>query len=245
MIIIPAIDLKGGRCVRLKQGRMDDDTVYSESPAEVARKWEAGGAGLIHIVDLDGAIEGEPVNLKAIEEIVASVYVPVEVGGGIRDRETALNFLAMKEVKRIILGTVAHEDPGFVRALAKEFPGRVAVGIDAKDGRVATKGWINLTDVSAASLAKDFENAGVAAIIYTDISRDGMLTGPNVEATVELAASVNIPVIASGGMSGIEDIRALKEAEASRGVELEGVIIGKALYSGAIELSRAVSIAEE
>ncbi len=241
MIIIPAIDLKGGSCVRLKQGRMDDDTVYTEPPAEVAGRWEAGGAGLIHVVDLDGAIGGEPANLSAIKEIISAVNIPIEIGGGIRDRATAEKYLAYPEVKRIILGTIAHEDPEFVKALAGEHPGRIAVGIDAKDGKVATKGWVNVTDVTATELAKAFEDAGVACIIYTDISRDGMLTGPNVGATMNLAEAVKIPVIASGGMSTIDDVKEFKKAELGRGVRLEGIIVGKALYSGSIDLKDAIS----
>ncbi len=240
MIIIPAIDLKGGKAVRLEQGEMDRDTVYSDSPAEMAMKWEEGGAALIHLVDLDGAIDGKPANLSVIEEIVETVQTPVEIGGGIRDRATAEAYLKMAAVERIILGTIAHEDPDFVKGLAGEHPGRIAVGIDAKGGFVATKGWVNVTDVRATDLAKSFEDAGVACIIYTDIARDGMLVGPNVEATIDLAASIDIPVIASGGVGSIDCIRALNKAQHERKVHLEGVIVGKALYSGAIDLRRAI-----
>jgi phosphoribosylformimino-5-aminoimidazole carboxamide ribotide isomerase len=245
MIIIPAIDLKGNRCVRLKQGRMDDETVYNDDPADVARRWAASGARLIHLVDLDGAINGAPANFSAIERIIGATNSEVEIGGGIRDEETAGKYLALKKVRRIILGTVAQERPEFVKSLAGKHPGRIAVGIDAKDGFVAVRGWVDVTKEKASELAKRLEGAGVAAIIYTDISRDGMLKGPNVKATIDLAASIKIPVVASGGMSSMDDVTALVNAEKERGVKLEGVIVGKALYSGRIDLAEAIRVVEK
>ncbi len=237
MIIIPAIDVKDSKCVRLAQGRMDAVTVYSEDPQSIALKWAEGGAELIHIVDLDGAIEGNAKNLGVIKDIVAASPVPVQIGGGIRDLKTAEAYLSLDGVKRIILGTAAHSDPAFLAVLVKEYPGRIAVGIDAKDGLVAIKGWVDVTDQTAMELAKRLEGGGVSCIIYTDISRDGMLTGPNVEATSALAEAISIPVIASGGVSTIKDIESYKDTE------LEGIIIGKALYSGDIDLRDAVNTA--
>jgi phosphoribosylformimino-5-aminoimidazole carboxamide ribotide isomerase len=237
LIIFPAIDIKGGRCVRLTQGRMDAETVYSNEPWEVARKWEALGAEVIHLVDLDGAVEGNAKNLGVIEKITNSVNVPVQIGGGIRDEKTAEAYLSNKLVKRIIIGTAAIENPALVTALTAKYPGRVAVGIDAKDGMVAIKGWVTVTGQKATELAKTLEGAGVSCIIYTDISRDGMLTGPNVAATREMAESINIPVVASGGISSLKDI------ESYRGVPLEGIIVGKALYSGNLDLKEAIRTA--
>ncbi len=238
MIIFPAIDIKGGRCVRLTQGRMDAETVYSDEPWEVAKKWASLGAEVIHLVDLDGAVEGNPKNLGVVEKITASVNVPVQIGGGIRDEKTAEAYLANPRIKRIIIGTAAIENPSLVTALTARHPGRVAVGIDAKDGFVAIKGWVTVTAQKATDLAKKLEGAGVACIIYTDISRDGMLTGPNVAATREMAESVNIPVVASGGISSLKDI------ESYRGVPLEGIIVGKALYSGNLGLAEAIRAAK-
>ncbi len=237
MIVIPAIDIKGGRCVRLRQGRMDDETVYSEDPVGVAKRWEAAGARLIHIVDLDAAVTGRPVNYDTIAAIASSTDVPVQVGGGIRDASTATRYLDLKGVKRIIIGTAAFEDERFVKELAGCYPGRVAVGIDAKDGRVAIKGWVEVTGMDAVELALRLEDSGAACIIYTDISKDGMLAGPNVEATRRLVDSVSIPVVASGGVSSIKDVEELRKIGA------EGVIIGKALYSGTIELEQAIEAA--
>lgn len=239
MIIIPAIDLKGGRCVRLTQGRMDAETVYSTNPAEVALRWEAAGASLIHLVDLDGAVEGNAKNLEVIKDIVRAVKTPVQVGGGIRDMRTAALYLDTVGVRRVIVGTAALTTPGFIEELGAKYPGRVVVGIDAKDGRVAIKGWVEVTDERASALAKRLEGAGAACIIYTDIARDGMLNGPNVAATKELAESVNIPVIASGGISSIKDI------ESYAGVPLEGIIVGKALYAGNFELKDAIAAARK
>ena len=237
MIIFPAIDIKGGRCVRLTQGRMDAETVYSNEPWEVARKWASLGAEVIHLVDLDGAVEGNAKNLGVIEKITSAVDVPVQIGGGIRDEKTAEAYLSNPKVKRIIIGTAAIENPALVTALTARYPGRVAVGIDAKDGMVAIKGWVTVTGQKATELAKGLEGAGVACIIYTDISRDGMLTGPNVGATREMAESVNIPVVASGGISSLKDI------ESYKGVPLEGIIVGKALYSGDLDLTEAIRTA--
>ncbi len=237
MIILPAIDIKDGRCVRLTQGRMDAETVYSNDPTEVARKWETLGAGIIHLVDLNGAIEGSAMNFDVIKRIKESVSIPVQIGGGIRDERTAAVYLEEVGVKRVIIGTAAYEDPEFLKSLTRRYPGRIAVGIDAKDGRVAIKGWVTVTDERAVTLARRLEGIGVASIIYTDISRDGMLSGPNVEATREMAEAVDIPVIASGGISSIKDI------ESYKGVPLEGIIIGKALYAGSIDLKDAVAAA--
>lgn len=237
MLIIPAIDIKGGACVRLTMGRMDAETVYSTDPVEVARRWEAAGAQLIHLVDLDGAIAGTPSNYKVIERMACAVNCQVQIGGGIRGERTAQSYLNIKNVRRIILGTAAVENPALLAALAKKYPGRLAAGIDAKDGFVAIKGWVDVTDKRASQLATELEGKGISCIIYTDISRDGMLKGPNVKATCELAASVNIPVVASGGVSSINDVKAYV------GSGVEGVIIGKALYTGAINLEEAIKAA--
>ncbi len=237
MLIIPAIDIKDRRCVRLTQGRMDAETVYSNDPKEVALKWQSLGAKLIHLVDLNGAIEGSAKNFDVIKGIIEVIKVPVQIGGGIRDERTAEKYLSLPGVKRIIIGTAAYEDPEFLKGLTRRYPGRIAVGIDAKDGHVAIKGWVTVTDESAVDLAKRLEGAGVSSIIYTDISRDGMLKGPNVEATKEIADSVSIPVIASGGISSKKDIGSYK------GVKIEGIIIGKALYSGDLDLKEAIEAA--
>ncbi len=237
MIIIPAIDIKDGRCVRLTQGRMDEETVYSNDPAEVAMRWEAAGAQMIHLVDLDGAVEGQAKNLDIIKNIRSSVKCGLQIGGGIRAGRTADDYLSFESVKRIIIGTAAFEDEKFVKHLFKKYPGRVAVGIDAKDGFVAIKGWIKITDMSAIDLAKKVEKLGAACIIYTDISRDGTLLGPNVEATKKMAASVSIPVIASGGISSLKDI------ESYMGSGIEGIIVGKALYAGRLDLKEAIKLA--
>ncbi|MFQ5442067.1 MAG: 1-(5-phosphoribosyl)-5-[(5-phosphoribosylamino)methylideneamino]imidazole-4-carboxamide isomerase [Thermodesulfobacteriota bacterium] len=237
MVIIPAVDIKDGRCVRLIQGKADAVTVYSEDPLQAALKWARNGAELIHVVDLDGAFEGRPVNFDLIKGITGAVGVPLQVGGGIRDLSVAERYLGLPGVKRVIIGTVALRDPEFVKGLAGKNPGRVAVGIDAKDGLVAIKGWTDVTEQRAADLAARLEGAGVAALIYTDISRDGTLTGPNVVATEALARSVNIPVIASGGISCIDDIRSYA------GKKIEGIIIGKALYAGAVDLKEAIETA--
>lgn len=238
MLIIPAIDIKNGKCVRLTQGKMDAETVYSENPLEVAKRWEENGARLIHLVDLDGAIEGTPKNQDIIKKIAGSIKIPVEIGGGIRDLKVIRDYLGTKTVQRVIIGTIAQENPAFTEKACKLFPGRIAVGIDAKDGIVATRGWAKVTQERAIDMAKRLEGLGVSCIIYTDIARDGMLTGPNVKATKEMAHAVNIPVIASGGMSSVKDIESFK------GVNLEGIIIGKALYTGDIDLKEAIEAAD-
>ncbi len=238
MLIIPAIDIKNGKCVRLTQGRMDAETVYSENPVEIAKRWEDSGAKLIHIVDLDGAVEGIPKNQNIIKNIIKSIKTPVEIGGGIRDTEIIKDYLGIKGVKRVIIGTVAQENAEFVEEACRRFPGSIAAGIDAIDGMVATRGWIKVTNEKAVNLAKRLEELGVSCIIYTDIARDGMLTGPNAKATKEMAHAVNIPVIASGGMSSVKDIEDFKN------VKLEGIIIGKALYTGDIDLKEAIEVAE-
>ncbi|MBI5191498.1 MAG: 1-(5-phosphoribosyl)-5-[(5-phosphoribosylamino)methylideneamino]imidazole-4-carboxamide isomerase [Nitrospirae bacterium] len=237
MIVIPAIDLKEGNCVRLLQGRMEDATVYSESPGGQAKAFEDTGAELIHVVDLNGAFDGRPRNLDSIREIIAAVKVPIEVGGGIRDLAT-IDLLLGMGVSRVILGTAALEVPGLVVLACKKHPGRIVAGIDAKDGMVAVRGWGDVSKVKVFDLAKKMEDAGVRAIIYTDISRDGMLTGHNVEATLRLAEFVSVPIIASGGVKDMDDIKALAAIE-DKGIE--GVITGKAIYTGSLDLAEAIA----
>ena len=237
MILYPAIDLKDGQCVRLYKGEMDRATVFSDDPAAQARAFEEAGCEWLHLVDLNGAFAGEPVNAGAVEAILGAISVPAQLGGGIRDMATIERWLS-RGLARVILGTVAVEDPALVREAARAFPGQVAVGIDARGGRVATRGWAEETDVQATDLARSFEDAGVAAIIYTDIERDGAMQGPNVEATAALARAVSIPVIASGGVSSLDDLLALKNC----GAPLDGVISGRALYDGAIDLPRALAV---
>jgi phosphoribosylformimino-5-aminoimidazole carboxamide ribotide isomerase len=241
MILYPAIDLKDGQAVRLKQGRFDDVTVYFEDPLEAAQKWIAAGAQWLHVVDLNGAMEGKPVNTAAIERIMQGVDVPVQIGGGIRSQEIAEIYLTLG-AGRIVLGTKAMEEPELITTLNKAFPGLVAVGIDAKDGKVAVRGWKETGTEEAIDLARRLEDSGAACIIYTDISRDGMLTGPNFEATQIMAQTVKIPVIASGGISGIEDIKRLKGME-SEGVA--GAILGRSIYEGTLDLKEALEIAGE
>jgi len=213
---------------------MEDETVYSEDPLDIAKRWEEAGAEIIHLVDLDAAIEGRLVNFDIIKRIAGSVEVPVQIGGGIRDTGSAEAYLAIDNVARVIIGTAAYSNPEFVAELSAKYPGRVAVGVDAKDGFVAIKGWVEVTKTDAIELAKRLEEAGAAAVIYTDISKDGMLEGPNFEATKRLADSVGMPVIASGGVSKLEDIIKLKDTGAT------SVIVGKALYSGNIDLKEAL-----
>jgi phosphoribosylformimino-5-aminoimidazole carboxamide ribotide isomerase len=235
MILYPAIDLKDGQCVRLLRGEMDAATVFGDDPAAQAAAFQAAGCQWLHLVDLNGAFAGTPVNAKAVEAILARVTVPAQLGGGIRDMATIAMWLE-KGLARVILGTVAVENPQLVRDAAKAFPGQVAVGIDARKGFVATKGWATETTIQATDLARSYEDAGVAAIIYTDIDRDGAMQGPNTEATEALARSVTIPVIASGGVSSITDLIALRDT----GV-IAGAISGRALYDGAIDLGAALS----
>jgi phosphoribosylformimino-5-aminoimidazole carboxamide ribotide isomerase len=236
--LIPAIDLLGGRCVRLTQGRYDEATVYGEDPAEVAARFCAHPIRRLHVVDLDGAKAGRPVNRAAIGAILAEAKgVPVQLGGGLRTQAAVEESLALG-LDRVILGTAALRDPALVREAARRFPGRIAVGIDARDGRVAAQGWLEASDVETIDLARRFEDAGVAALIHTDIARDGMLAGPNLEASAALASAVDIPVIVSGGVSSLDDVR--------RAVSLVGVagaIVGRALYTGAVDLARALEVA--
>ena len=234
MILYPAIDLKDGQCVRLLKGEMDAATVFSDDPAAQARAFQDAGAEWVHLVDLNGAFAGEPVNAGAVEAILAALDVPTQLGGGIRDMATIEAWLT-KGLSRVILGTVAVENPDLVREAAKAFPGQVAVGLDAREGRVATRGWAEETNIQVTDLAREFEDAGIAAIIYTDINRDGAMGGPNIPATEALARAVDLPVIASGGVSSMADLLALK----ATGV-ISGAISGRALYDGAIDLSSAL-----
>lgn len=237
MILYPAIDLKDGNAVRLIKGEMDQATIFNDDPAAQAAEFVDAGCDWLHLVDLNGAFAGEPVNAAPVEAILERCKVPAQLGGGIRDMATIERWLS-KGLARVILGTVAVENPSLVREAARAFPGQVAVGIDARNGRVATKGWAEETDVMVTDLARSFEDAGVAAIIYTDINRDGAMQGPNVEATAALANAVSIPVIASGGVSSLDDLIALRDC----GAPLNGAISGRALYDGAIDLSAALSL---
>lgn len=238
MILFPAIDLKDGNCVRLLRGEMDQATVFNTDPAEQARSFQAQGFRWLHLVDLNGAFAGRPVNAEAVEAILAAVEMPVQLGGGIRDMATIEGWLA-RGVRRVILGTVALRDPALVKEACRAFPGRIVVGIDARGGYVAVEGWAETSDMRALELALRFEDAGVAAIVYTDIERDGALRGVNVEATTDLAFALTTPVIASGGVSGIDDLRALKEREDAG---IEGVICGRALYDGRIDPASALRL---
>ena len=237
MLIIPAIDLKEGKCVRLEQGLMDKATVYSDDPATTARHWESQGAEILHVVDLDGAFAGVPKNLDAIKAIRAAIKIPIEVGGGIRDMATIKTLVSIG-IDRIILGTAAIENPAFVQEACNAFPGKIIVGIDARDGMVAIKGWAEVTKVQAIDLAKQMQEHGVIAVIYTDIKRDGMLSGPNIEATQALARALHIPVIASGGVHTMKDIENLLVIRYSG---VSGVITGKAIYSGSLDLKEAIT----
>jgi len=238
MILFPAIDLKDGECVRLKLGDMDQATVFNDDPAAQAEKFEDQGFEYLHIVDLNGAFAGKPVNGAAVDAILAAISIPAQLGGGIRDMATIEAWLE-KGISRVILGTVAVNEPDLVKQACRAFPGRIAVGIDARGGKVAVEGWAQNSEMSVIDLASIFEFAGVAAIIYTDIDRDGILQGLNLEATAQLANAISIPVIASGGLASIEDIRALMRPEYSM---LEGVISGRALYDGRLDPSQALCL---
>lgn len=238
MILFPAIDLKEGKCVRLQQGDMARATIFNHDPAQQAAQFEAQGFRYLHIVDLDGAFAGAPVNAAPVERILEAVSMPVQLGGGIRDIGRVEDWLE-KGITRVILGTAAVRDPAFVREAARRFPGRVAVGLDAKDGRVAVEGWAETSDLTALELAQRFEDAGVAAIIYTDIARDGLLKGLNMEATIALAEAISIPVIASGGLASLDDVKALMEPRAAK---LEGAITGRALYDGRLDPRAALAL---
>ena len=238
MLIIPAVDIKSGKCVRLVQGRKDEETVFSDDPAAMARKWEQAGAELIHVIDLDGAFEKSPQNIDAVKNILRTVDAPIQLGGGIRDEQTALTFLEMG-VQKVIIGTEAIKNPEWVERLADRFADRVIVGIDARNGLVSIEGWTEDTRIRAVDLAKRFENCGIAAINFTDIHRDGMQSGPNIEETRKLAEAIDIPVVASGGVATIKDIQNLLPLES---VGVIGVITGKALYSGTLTFSEALAL---
>jgi phosphoribosylformimino-5-aminoimidazole carboxamide ribotide isomerase len=237
MILYPAIDLKDGQCVRLLRGDMERSTVFGDDPAAQARTFAEAGCRWLHVVDLNGAFAGKPVNGPAVSAILGAVKVPIQLGGGIRNRETIELWLD-KGIARVILGTAALKEPDLVKAAARDHPGRIAIGIDARGGRVATEGWAETSFMTASELAQRFEDAGVAAVIYTDIDRDGAMQGPNVAASAALARAVRIPVIASGGISSLDDLRALKTC----GADLDGAITGRALYEGRIDLTEAVDL---
>ncbi|MGB2680812.1 MAG: 1-(5-phosphoribosyl)-5-[(5-phosphoribosylamino)methylideneamino]imidazole-4-carboxamide isomerase [Candidatus Competibacter sp.] len=240
MLLIPAIDLKDGKCVRLRQGRMEDSTVFSDDPVAMAARWVESGARRLHLVDLNGAFAGQPVNAQVVRRIAETFPdLPIQVGGGIREEQTVESYLDAG-VQFVIIGTKAVQEPHFVSDLCLEYPGHIIVGLDAKDGRVAVNGWSKLSKHNVIELAQTFERYGVEAIVYTDISRDGMMQGVNVEATVRLARAISIPVIASGGVSTLDDVRALCAVEQEG---IMGAIIGRALYDGAIDLAAAQQIA--
>lgn len=238
MIIIPAVDIRNGKCVRLVQGRKEDETVFADDPAAMAEKWARAGAELIHVIDLDGAFEKGPRNLAAIRKILQTVDTPIQVGGGIRNEQTVRRFLDMG-VARVIIGTEAIHHPEFVERVSRIYPGRIVVGIDARKGLVAIEGWTETTRIKAVDLARRFENCGVAAVNFTDIYRDGMQTGPNIEETRRLAEAIDIPVVASGGVATIRDIYDLLPLEA---VGVTGIITGKALYSGTLDFKEALRV---
>ena len=239
MLLIPAIDLKNGQCVRLRQGRMDDVTVFSTDPVSVAKRWADEGAERLHVVDLDGAVKGAPVSLRVVEQIAAAIQIPVQVGGGIRDEETVQRYLDAG-VAYVIIGTKAVNTPHFLHDLCLEYPRHIIVGLDAKDGRVALNGWAKITHHDVVEMAQHCERDGVEAIIYTDIGRDGMMSGFNAESTQRLAQAVKTPVIASGGVSSIEDIHRLKELEPDG---VSGAVIGRALYEGGLSLKDCLKAA--
>lgn len=237
MLVIPAVDIRGGFCVRLIQGRKTDETIYSEDPSAMAKKWESEGAAFLHVVDLDGAFEGEPRNLKAIREIMGAVSIPVEVGGGIRTMDAIAKILSLG-VERVILGTRAAMDPEFVKEALERFDARrIVAGIDAHNGLVSTEGWTKRTDIDAVSLALQMKDTGVIRVIYTDVQRDGMLTGPNITGTRRLAIESKLKIILSGGISSLDDVRRVARLEADG---IEGMIIGKALYEGRLLLTEVI-----
>lgn len=238
MIFFPAIDLKDGACVRLLRGEMDAATVFNDNPGAQAAAFEAQGAEYLHVVDLNGAFAGQPVNADAVASILGAVNMPVQLGGGIRSLATIENWLTAG-IRRVILGTIALTDPDLVRKACKAFPGQVAIGIDAKDGFVATEGWAEVSEMPALELARRFEDAGAAAIIHTDIARDGAMQGPNLAASLELAGAVSVPVIVSGGVSSMDDIRAIAAADSGK---LEGVISGRAVYDGQVDVAEATRL---
>jgi phosphoribosylformimino-5-aminoimidazole carboxamide ribotide isomerase len=239
VIVIPAIDLKDGRCVRLRQGRLDEETVYSQDPAEVARRWESEGARVLHVVDLNGAVEGVPRNRAAVESILKAVKIPVQVGGGIRDLATVEAYLSAG-AERVVLGTAVVQDTALLEETARRFPGRVIVGVDAKGGRVAVRGWTAVADQEATDFVGRVAGLAVYAVIYTDIARDGMLEGPNLDALRRMAAVCPVPLIASGGITRTEDLRQLR----ALGPKVIGAIVGKALYEGRIALRAAMAAAD-
>lgn len=241
MILFPAIDLKDGQCVRLIRGLMEEATVFNDDPADQARAFEKAGFEYLHLVDLNGAFEGKPVNAAAVEEILKTISIPAQLGGGIRDLATIEAWLT-KGIARVIIGTAAVKNPALVIEACKLFPGRIAVGLDAKDGLVATEGWADVSELTVLEMANRFENAGVAAIIYTDIERDGVLKGLNMPATVALANAISIPVIASGGLSSMADIKALIDAKCPG---LEGAISGRALYDGRLDPAEAIKMLKD
>ena len=238
MIIIPAVDIKGGKCVRLEQGRMDRETVFSDLPEEMALHWEQRGAERLHLVDLDGAVQGTAFNKEAIKKVVASVSIPVQLGGGIRDLETIADYIDLG-VESVIIGTQAYKKPEFVKAACVGYPGRIIVGIDARGNSVSVQGWTESTTITGVDLGKSFMDQGVSAIVFTDITRDGMKKGPNIAGTREFAQNVNIPVIVAGGIGSIPDV---KDVLALEGDGVSGMIIGRALYDGSISLGEAIDI---
>jgi len=241
VIIIPAVDIKGGKCVRLEQGFMDRETIFSDYPEEMALQWERKGAKRLHLVDLDGAVQGIPYNKKVIRNVVDRVSIPVQLGGGIRDLDTIEGYINLG-IDRIIIGTVAYKDPDLVETACKRYPGRIIVGIDSKDRYVSVEGWTEATNIVAIDLAKRFEDMRINSIIYTDIKRDGMKRGPNIDGIREFAAAINIPVIAAGGISSIRDIENMAKLEDDG---LSGIIVGRALYDGSVTLEEAICIAKK
>jgi len=236
MIIYPAIDIKGGKCVRLQQGKAEEETVFGQNPVQIALAWEEQGAEFIHVVDLDGAFEGRSPNLDIIEELTRKVSVPIQVGGGIRSMDRVSKLLEEYGTARVILGTAALEDPKLVEAAVKRYRNRIAVGIDAKKGKAAIKGWVQETDIDAVELGRKMNSIGIETVIYTDIARDGMMAGPNLKETRAMIVGTGLDIIASGGVSSLEDVKNVK------GIGAAGVIIGRALYTGAISLADALKV---